>query len=255
MQSSTTVGNGSLTAGGAIASGLGSIANAGLGIANYFQQSRQYAYERALQQVMFAREDDAVQRRVKDLRAAGLSPVLAAGSAAGSGAVVQTHAPQFGALDDMGQPAKLAMDMLTQDQQIAQSAQQIELSRKQQDKLLSDIEVNKINMLRGIADTAYLQSKKSGQDLQNRVSTIDAQNAEQTGIGGKASMPGQMFKDATGSVTQVLRNTGRYIDSKSPQIKGVRDDLTKKIKSVNIPPIKGPVYRDEKTGNYKINWR
>lgn len=43
------------------------------------------AYERNLQQTIFDREDNAVQRRVADLEMAGLSPVLAAGSAANAG--------------------------------------------------------------------------------------------------------------------------------------------------------------------------
>lgn len=240
--------------GAGLTSGISGLANAGISIANYQQAKRVLEYQKQLQQQMFVREDTAVQRRVNDLKAAGLSPVLAAGSAAGTGPAISVNAPQLGQMPDMSTAAKAAMDMLTQKQQIAQSAQQIQLTKQQQQKLMSDIEVNKINMLRGIADTAYLQSRKSGQDLQNRVSAIDAQNAEQTGIGGKASMPGQMFKDATGSVTQVLRNTGRYIDSKSNQIKGVKDDLTQRIKFTNIPPIKGPVYRD-KNGKYKINWR
>jgi len=51
-------------------------------------------YERGLQQRMFDREDSSVQRRVADLRAAGLSPVLAAGGGAQAGPVVSRTTPQ-----------------------------------------------------------------------------------------------------------------------------------------------------------------
>lgn len=57
-------------------------------------QKQNLAYQKDLQKEIFAREDNAVQRRVNDLVKAGLSPTLAAGSSSGAGSVVSTSAPQ-----------------------------------------------------------------------------------------------------------------------------------------------------------------
>lgn len=61
---------------------------------NFDLQKENLAYQKDLQKQMFEREDNAVQRRINDLVKAGLSPTLAAGSAAGAGSVVSTSAPQ-----------------------------------------------------------------------------------------------------------------------------------------------------------------
>lgn len=87
----------------------------------YRHELDQYQYQKALQQTMFQREDNAVQRRVADLKAAGMSPVLAAGQAAAAGQEVRTTAPgapQYSRTANLGEVAqgKLARAAIYQEQ-------------------------------------------------------------------------------------------------------------------------------------------
>lgn len=189
--------------GAGLTSGISGLANAGVSIANYAQQKRVFEYQKQLQQQIFMREDNAVQRRVKDLQAAGLSPVLAAGSAAGTGGTVSINAPQMGQMPDMSTTAKTVMDLITQKQQIAMSEQQMQMIEKQIEKINSDITVNKINALRGMADTQLLNSKKTGQDYDNLIKRVDAINSNDTGVGHDSSVVGRTIKDAYGVVNQI----------------------------------------------------
>lgn len=78
------------------------------GLLNTYLQYQNYQYQQNLQKDIFAREDTSIQRRVKDLRRAGLSPVLAAGQGAGTGGIVSTNAPQTNAFDKAAEAMTLA---------------------------------------------------------------------------------------------------------------------------------------------------
>ena len=93
----------------------------------------------------WGREDNAVQRRAKDLAQAGMSPLLAAGSAANAGNVVAMTAPQSrqvvqqsglaGAVSGIYQglmTQQSYMDMIAKQQQVLINQGQLAINREKQ---------------------------------------------------------------------------------------------------------------------------
>lgn len=111
--------------------------NSGYGI---YQDQRDYWQQRATQDTIWRREDNAVQRRVADLEKAGLNKNLAAGSSAGAGSVVARSSSKnvdFGSTLDVLQQ----VEMLNKQREDTRRAK-YEADISQNAKIVSDLERN-----------------------------------------------------------------------------------------------------------------
>jgi len=186
-----SIGLGAALAGGTIASGgtLPVAAAIGLGGAslyqnyqNYAAQQENYDYQKNLQSAMFGREDTSITRRVMDLKAAGLSPVLAAGQGADAGAVVATRPPQWekNTFDPL--------EIIKMQNEIATSVEQRKLMIAQSQNQLAQASVaGKIAKLKG----------------------IDVSNAEDTGNTGSSPF-GRIFNDWNGFAKKAEAEINQY---------------------------------------------
>ena len=136
--------------------GVSSIANFGLGLANY-------NYQKDLQRSIFNREDTSIARRVQDLKASGLSPVLAAGQGAGTGAIVSTKAPEI----DPSLAASLFIQLSTMEKDFAVKDEQIKL----------------------------LQSQQGLNHINQKIKDLDYYYYDKTGISPNSSAFGKAFRD------------------------------------------------------------
>lgn len=198
-----------------ITGGLSDIANIGIGVANYKLQKKMFKYQKHLQQQIFQREDNAVQRRVGDLEAAGMSKVLASGSAAGTGGVVATNTPQMQPIPDVSKRIDQMYALKKQQADIATTDAQKELINQQENTARSQELLNQENLKTQRTQQALNLANARSSDARAALTTWDLGQYQKTGRASNASEFGKTFGDVIGA--------GVNLGNSLSEIKGKRD--------------------------------
>ncbi len=131
-------------------------------------------YEKGVQGKTWEREDQAVTRRVTDLQRAGLSPVLAAGSAAQTSAPINVTQPSVQAVGGRQQNMMQALQTAAMIAQIGQTEAGTEAAKAQARLTNSNAEYSELN--------TDLLMKKLGLEVENLGSDIETKKEQRESL-------------------------------------------------------------------------
>ena len=177
------------------------------GYLNYKNQKDTLNWQKDTQRDIFTREDTSIARRVADLKASGLSPVLAAGQGAGTGGTVSVTPPQL----NLGDNAMVAMNLMKQEAEISATRTQeayIKMQQQRAEQLLpAEIAQIEAGIKHADANTyrTYQEAKKA---------KVDADNMTKTGTSGQ-NVFSQVFRDLFGATNTSVDNAKKTLDSKA----------------------------------------
>jgi len=183
-----------LSGAGSALGGISGIANFGLGLMNY-------NYQKDLQKKMFEREDTSIARRVADLKASGLSPVLAAGQGASAGPVVPVKPPEVSGIDQM---AQIYMNLITQQANVSHTKADMDRIFKQMEFMNSNIDLNQFKKNQLKAQTLKTEKETLGQIIRNSQDALTYKLMEKSGTGKDAGQIGKGVRDLQGAVDKLI---------------------------------------------------
>ena len=190
------------------------IANIGIGIANYNLQKKMFKYQKALQERIFQREDTAVQRRVSDLEAAGMSKVLAAGQGAGTGGVVSTTTPQMTAVPDVSNRVTQALNLMQMRADISNTSAQGELIKAQKVAAESQAQKNQSDVALNSYRAALANSQRNSQDIKTAIDTHNLRIAQRLGMPTNPGTIGTTVRDIGSFLDTTLKATAKNASDK-----------------------------------------
>lgn len=203
--------------------------SAGIANINFSRQKQVYKYQKFLQLVQMHREDNAIRRRVADLQKAGLSPVLAAGSAAASAGPIRVDAPQqeapdMGGLAQMGTMMMQAMVAGKQARKIEEETEKIKQQR-QLELLNYPFKLENLE-----SKTALLKIEYQLKTIETAIKAIERFQFEKTGISPNAGPLGKSAKEMVMFLNATVNELYKAGGTLSPTLKKKVEDINKNVK-------------------------